>query len=149
MVAAPCQLLYRGISDLFTMDSGVAEAPRAEQLGSLPVVQDAAVVVDNGVVTAVGAVDEIEAAYSAEKTVDLGGCILVPGLIDAHTHPAFVVGRAEEFDWRAAGRSYVEITEQGGGILSSVEAVRAASEEQLAIKVAEHFRRMQQYGTVA
>lgn len=149
MVVAPCQLLYRGISDLFTMDSGIPEAPRSDQLGTMKIVQDAAVVVDNGVVTAVGAADEIEVAYSAEKTVDLGGRILVPGLIDAHTHPAFVVGRAEEFDWRAAGRSYVEIAEQGGGILSSVEAVREASEEQLAIKVAEHFRRMQQCGTVA
>lgn len=149
MVVAPCQLLYRGISDLFTMDSGIPEAPRSDQLGTMKIVHDAAVVVDNGVVTAVGAADEIEVAYSAEKTVDLGGRILVPGLIDAHTHPAFVVGRAEEFDWRAAGRSYVEIAEQGGGILSSVEAVREASEEQLAIKVAEHFRRMQQCGTVA
>jgi len=149
MSKTPCQLQYQGISELHTMDSGLLRAVRADELESLKVIKDAAVVVDSGVITAIGGIEEITAAYSPEKTIDLGGQLLVPGLIDAHTHPAFVVGRAEEFDWRAAGISYVEIAKRGGGILSSVAAVRAASEEQLTQKVVEHFQRMQACGTVA
>ena len=62
---------------------------------------------------------------------DLGGAWVTPGLIDCHTHLVFAGTRAGEYAERLRGRSYEEIAGAGGGILSTVRAVRAASEEQL------------------
>jgi imidazolonepropionase len=62
---------------------------------------------------------------------DLGGAWVTPGLIDCHTHLVFAGNRAQEYAERLRGRSYEEIARAGGGILSTVRAVRAASEEQL------------------
>jgi imidazolonepropionase len=65
------------------------------------------------------------------ETHDLGGAWVTPGLIDCHTHLVFAGTRASEYAERLRGRSYEEIARAGGGILSTVQAVRAASEEQL------------------
>src|SRR5271167_1339340 len=62
---------------------------------------------------------------------DIGGAWITPGLIDCHTHLVFAGTRAGEYAQRLRGRSYEEIARAGGGILASVRAVRAASEEQL------------------
>ncbi|HXI68716.1 MAG TPA: imidazolonepropionase, partial [Steroidobacteraceae bacterium] len=70
-------------------------------------------------------------ALSPEETHDLGGAWVTPALIDCHTHLVFAGTRAEEYAERLRGASYEEIARAGGGILSTVRAVRAASEEQL------------------
>jgi imidazolonepropionase len=67
----------------------------------------------------------------ARETTDCGGALLLPGLIDCHTHLVFAGDRASEFEQRLAGASYEEIARAGGGILSTVRATRAASEEAL------------------
>ena len=63
--------------------------------------------------------------------VDLGGGLVTPGLVDCHTHLVFAGNRAGEFEQRLQGASYEEIARAGGGIVSSVRAVRGASEDQL------------------
>jgi imidazolonepropionase len=68
---------------------------------------------------------------SADEVHDLGGAWVTPGLIDCHTHLVFAGTRAEEYAERLRGASYEDIARKGGGILSTVRAVRAASEEQL------------------
>jgi len=65
------------------------------------------------------------------QTHDLGGAWVTPGLIDCHTHLVFAGSRATEYAERLRGRSYEEIARSGGGILSSMRALRAASEQQL------------------
>lgn len=112
------------------------------------VMGDSLVVVD-GKIAAVGQERDLRAQWSAKKEKNLSGKLLVPGFVDAHTHPVFAQGRAEEFDWRAQGRSYLEISKKGGGIYSSVRAVQDCAEDSLLEKVAGHFRRMQIHGTVA
>ncbi|AQW56863.1 imidazolonepropionase [Vibrio owensii] len=66
-----------------------------------------------------------------EQTIDLQSKLLLPGLIDCHTHLVYAGNRANEFEMRLNGVPYEEIAKQGGGILSTVHATRAASEEQL------------------
>ncbi len=131
------------------MDAGSVGVIAAADLESLPVIRDAAVAVLDGKVSALGPEPELRSQWQGKEVVDCGGGLLVPGLVDAHTHPAFAAERAEEFDWRAQGLSYLEIAERGGGILSSVRAVRQASEVELTAKVISHFQRMQAHGTVA
>lgn len=67
----------------------------------------------------------------ARRVIDAEGLVGLPGLVDSHTHTLFAGSRAEEFEQRLAGASYTAILEQGGGILSTVQATRAASTEEL------------------
>jgi len=79
----------------------------------------------------VGAEDELPAGLRPDRTIELAGRWLTPGLVDCHTHLVFAGQRAAEFARRTAGTSYADIAREGGGILSTVRATRAASEQQL------------------
>ncbi len=90
------------------------------------------IVVREGLIEWVGAQHEIPGAqYSDLKTHDAQGAWATPGLIDCHTHLVYAGNRADEFAMRLAGASYEEISRAGGGIMSTVRATRAASEEAL------------------
>jgi imidazolonepropionase len=78
-----------------------------------------------------GEEDALPAQAAAAELHDLNGAWVTPGLIDCHTHLVFAGNRADEYAERLRGRSYEQIARAGGGILSSVRAVRAASEQQL------------------
>jgi len=79
----------------------------------------------------VGEEAQLPAIASGAEVHDLAGAWVTPGLIDCHTHLVFAGTRADEYAQRLRGRSYEEIARAGGGILSTVRAVRAASEAQL------------------
>jgi imidazolonepropionase len=79
----------------------------------------------------VGDEREMPAQYRPEESHDLRGAWLTPGLIDCHSHLVFAGSRAGEYAERLKGRSYEEIARAGGGILSTMRRVRAASEQQL------------------
>ena len=99
-------------------DSGYGLRPRA------------ALLVDGGRIAWLG--DTTDApAHDAAEVVDCDQRLLTPGLIDCHTHLVYGGDRADEFEQRLEGASYAEIAARGGGILSTVNATRAASEEQL------------------
>jgi len=83
----------------------------------------------------------------AEREIDCGGCVVMPGFVDPHTHLVFGGWRAGEFEMRLAGRTYREIAESGGGILSSVRSTRAASEEELYRSARARLREMMSWGT--
>jgi len=95
----------------------------------LGIIDDGAVVVEAGRVVWVGKAADLPA--KAGTPIDAEGRLLTPGLVDAHAHPIFGGERAGEFADRAAGRTYLEIAAGGGGILSTVRATRAASDEEL------------------
>lgn len=96
-------------------------------------IDDGAVAWKNGALTFVGPRSALPDAPEtlAHETIDAGGAWVTPGLIDCHTHLTFADDRAHEFELRLQGASYEAIARAGGGILSSVRAVRAASEDEL------------------
>jgi len=124
-------LLLTNCSQLVTLRGPVPR--RGKALANPGIIRDGAVLIENGKIAAVGPRTEIEAlpeSLDAEK-LDAGGRIALPGFVDSHTHLVFAASRAEEYEMRIAGASYEEIARKGGGILSSVKRLRAATEESL------------------
>lgn len=93
--------------------------------------QNAAIAVDGSNIVWVGARQDLPTAYADWVVEDFGDRVITPALIDAHTHVVFGGNRAQEFEMRLNGASYEEIARAGGGILSTVNATRAASDEVL------------------
>lgn len=93
-------------------------------------IEDGAVIVDDGHITWAGARQDAP-RDTGRKTVDCGGRLLTPGLIDCHTHLVYGGNRANEFERRLNGATYADIAKAGGGILSTVRATREASEDDL------------------
>ena len=99
--------------------------------GEIHVIPQAALVWDEKGIVWLGPENKLPAQYHTAERVDAGGRLVVPGLIDCHTHLAFAGWRADEFAQRSQGRSYLEIARAGGGIASTVRQTRAASEDEL------------------
>jgi imidazolonepropionase len=87
------------------------------------------------------------APAAGERVIDCRGGVVLPGFVDPHSHPVFGGWRHEEFELRLAGRSYREIAEAGGGILSTVRATRAASEDELVASGRARLAEMLDWGT--
>ena len=85
---------------------------------------------------------ELPAAYAGAERLDAGGRLVIPGLVDCHTHLAFGGWRAEEFEQRILGRSYLEIAAAGGGIARTMRLTREAAEAELAARAAGFLREM-------
>ncbi|WP_200957792.1 imidazolonepropionase [Mesorhizobium sp. Root157] len=103
----------------------------AGTLPGLGLVEHGAVVAEAGRIVYAGPQAEMPAAPSNAEVIDCEGRWITPGLIDCHTHLVYAGNRANEFEMRLAGASYEEVARAGGGIVSSVKALRAASEEEL------------------
>lgn len=102
------------------------------EMRELAIINDGAMLIRNGRIVQTGARGEIEPLIDADcEVVDAGKRVVMPGFVDAHTHPVFAGNRADEFEMRAAGKSYQEIAASGGGIRSTVIKTRAASEDEL------------------
>jgi imidazolonepropionase len=97
----------------------------------LGVIERGAIAARDGRIAFVGAMDDLPAGWDAHVRIPLDGRWVTPGLIDCHTHLVYAGDRAHEFELRLAGASYEEIARAGGGIVSTVKATRAASEDQL------------------
>ena len=102
-----------------------------ESLPDLGIVENGAIAVRDGRIAFAGPEAELPAEFSAAEAIDCEGRWITPGLIDCHTHLVHAGDRAHEFELRLAGASYEEIARAGGGIVSSVKALRAASEDEL------------------
>src|SRR5919109_1126688 len=102
-------------------------ATMAEGYGAI---EDAAIAIAGDRIAWIGKRSDLP-QQAAKETVSLGGQWVTPGLIDCHTHLVFGGERAGEFELRLKGATYEEIAKAGGGIVSTVRATRAASEEEL------------------
>ncbi|MBI4879109.1 MAG: imidazolonepropionase [Planctomycetes bacterium] len=140
-----CDLLIRNASEVVTL-AGAAPRVRAA-LDRPEVVVQGAVAVAGGKIVAVGSAAQVEARFRPAAVLDAQGGAIVPGFVDAHTHPVFGATREAEFDMRLRGRTYQEISAAGGGIFSSVRSLRAASSAELARLVHARFDRFLTAGT--
>jgi imidazolonepropionase len=128
------------VTDLFL--TGIAHL--TSNLGEPTV--GAAVRIRDGIITYAGREADADGQGSAVR-IDCAGRAVIPGFVDAHTHLVFAGDRAEEFTRRLQGASYAEIAASGGGIVSTVRATRAASEDDLFEQAARRVRRMIASGT--
>jgi imidazolonepropionase len=125
------QQLVTNCKQLITV-AGPARPRTGPELREISIIHDGAILVSDGRIDRVGNRHEIESTSDSNvQVVDAGGRILLPGFVDAHTHPVFAGTRADEFEERASGISYQEIAARGGGIQSTVDHTRAASVDDL------------------
>jgi len=110
--------------------AGPARPRVGPELNELGIIAPGALFVRNGLIERVGTAAEIEPLIDQDTTVlDAGGRAVLPGFVDAHTHPVFGGSRVDEFQQRSKGATYEQIAAHGGGIQSTVNATRAMDEE--------------------
>ena len=140
------RLLVRDLAQLATPTA--LRAPlRGPALGEVEVVESAFVLVNDGLIEAVGPMASLPSIDGDVEEIDGRGLSAIPGLVDCHTHPAFAGDRAHEFALRAAGATYEELLAAGGGILSTTRATRAAGSDALREIVERHRDAMLANGT--
>ena len=119
-------------------------------VGPDELIEDGAVAVQDGAIAAVGPTAEVIREYppeNAAESIDASGRTVLPGFVDAHTHALFAGDRSDEYAAKLRGKTYEEIMAEGGGILSTVSAVRAADEQQLVENLRGHLDTMLAHGT--
>jgi imidazolonepropionase len=136
-------------ADALVPCSGPAPRRGPEQ-GRLEVIADGAVASLDGRIVFVGTSDEYSAQVQPTpnaRTVDARGCTVVPGFVDPHTHAVYAGDRRQELRRRLAGAGYAEIAAENGGIVATVAATRAASEDRLIEESLPRLRDMLRNGT--
>ena len=110
--------------------------------GDIHAIADAALAWEGDTIRWAGPRRELPAEWAGAERRDAGGRLVIPGLVDCHTHLAFGGWRAEEFEQRILGRSYLDIAGSGGGIARTMRLTRAATEATLAARAAGFLREM-------
>lgn len=136
--------IIHNISECLTMAGG----PRRGSAMSDPgVIQDAAIVIDGEVIADLGRSDELLDKYQDAERIDAANRAVIPGFVDPHTHLVWVGDRANEFEMRLQGKTYMEIMAAGGGILATLTATRQADVETMVAQSRERAERAFRYGT--
>ncbi|MFQ5788857.1 MAG: imidazolonepropionase [Acidobacteriota bacterium] len=127
---AAVDLLVHSAGQLVTCAS--PEGPkRGAAMADVGIVPEGAVAIEEGRIVAVGRTSELLSRYVARQKLDAGGKVVCPGFVDPHTHVVYAGDRVGEFEQRIGGATYMEILASGGGILSTVQATRAATGREL------------------
>lgn len=144
------ELVVKHAAQLVTV-AGYSDRPkRREELAELGVIEDGAVAITDGLISAVGStaavLDQVE-IDDRTNVIDATGKLVLPGLVDPHTHLVFAGSREYELEMKLAGASYMEIHARGGGILDTVRSTRAASLDSLVAGGKKYLRQMLEQGT--
>ena len=135
------------IGQLVTL-AGPPHPRTGRELSELNIIPNAALLIEDGQIIAAGSYVDLKPQITQQTAViDAENRCVTPGFIDAHTHLVFAGNRAAEFEQRIAGATYQEIAAKGGGILSTVDQTRAASEEGLLTAARKHRNWMLRTGT--
>ena len=119
-------------SQIVTVDTKGINFKRGDSLRKIDTLYDHSIVIENGIIKDIISNSEAEKLKSqAGELIDLENKIVLPGLVECHTHSAFMGSRANEFKERLNGKSYEDIAKNGGGINSTVQSVRKSSAEDI------------------
>ena len=108
------------------------------KMSTLAIIQDGGMLIRDGKIDLVGASTEIENKAGDSEVIDARGKVVLPGFVDAHTHLVFAGNRLDDFERRARGETYEQIAKASGGIWSTVEKTRAASDADLLAQAKKH-----------
>src|SRR5438874_6762212 len=117
------------------------------EMSDLAIIRDGGMRISDGKIDSVGTSDEIKKNAADAEIVDASGQVILPGFVDAHAHPVFAGDRLDDFERRTRGETYEQIAAAGGGIWSTVEKTRAASEIDLFEQAKKHASWFLQCGT--
>lgn len=124
--------VFRNIRFVYTLAAAEKKSARQITKNDLSILKQAAMYVENGVIQAIGPEDEVLKMVNGPfDEIDCRKRVVLPGLIESHTHTVFAGSRSDEFERRLQGESYQEIARSGGGILSTVQATRKCSASEL------------------
>ncbi|MCL6509427.1 MAG: imidazolonepropionase [Anaerolineae bacterium] len=125
-MACRCDLLIHSATQLVTCASpgGPKRGPAMREVG---VTENGALAIADGLIVAVGASDDVRAAFDAPRQINAGGKVVCPGFVDPHTHLVYAGDRAGEWEMKLRGTPYLDILAAGGGILSTMRATRQAT----------------------
>jgi imidazolonepropionase len=140
------RLLVRDLAQLAT-PAGTHAPLRGSALRAVRVLERAFILCEGGRIVATGEMGDLDAPEGDLVEIDGRGLCAIPGLVDCHTHACFLGDRVDEFALRSSGASYEELHAAGGGILSTVRATRAGSEDELLAAVQLHRTWMARSGT--
>lgn len=118
-------------------------------MSSIGLVRRGAVLIEGGKVLAAGLKERVLSRPEAEgaEVLDAKGKVVLPGFVDSHSHPVFDAPRLADFEGRVQGKTYAELGQRGGGILSTVNGVRQATEAELGGRLRRRVRRILEAGT--
>lgn len=134
-------LIIHDIRDLVLFEDESRPMPVVKSL------QNAALAIHEGMIVAIGKTADIRRDFEAEMLIDASGLMVLPGFVDSHSHPVFVHTREREFTMRLEGKTYVEISQEGGGIISTLSSTRDADPELLYQLAMQRLDRMIRQGT--
>ena len=137
-------MLIHSAAQVLTLAGG---PQRGYRLGDLGLIEDGAILIRFGNILETGRSSDLLNKYPDEETLDVSGKVVLPGFVDPHTHVIWAGDRAAEFELRLQGKSYLEIMEAGGGIVSTVRETRKASKKQLKDQTRSRLKRMLAHGT--
>lgn len=141
-------LIVHNIGQLVTCSSPNGPK-RGEAMRDVGIIEDGAVAIVDGKFAAVGSSDDIIRAFVALEMLDAEGQVVCPGFVDPHTHIVYAGDRLNEFELKIKGAEYLDILAAGGGIISTVQHTRAATEEELIASALKRLNKMLACGTVA
>ena len=139
-------LLINNIGQLVTVAANGKRVKTQDEMRSLGIFSNASLLIENGIIARIGKSNELTVPEDFD-IIDAEGRTVLPGFVDSHTHTIFAGSRENEFAMRAEGKSYQEIAEAGGGILTTMKATREASKKDLYHLAERRLDAMMQYGT--
>jgi len=140
-------LLIINAKELITL-SGADHPRTGSEMNDLSIIRNGAVAVKEDKIIDVGSTTKLLQKFKkAENIIDASDNVVMPGFVDPHTHPVFKDTRENEFEMRIQGKTYVEISQSGGGIRSSIDGVRNSTENELYDLAEKRIRKIISNGT--
>jgi imidazolonepropionase len=128
-------IFIENAEQLITLSGYSRQPATLEKMSSLSVIKNGAILMEKGMIMAVGTTEELKQKYNTiieeAKCIDASGKIVLPGFVDPHTHIVYKGSRENEFNMRLNGATYMDIMNAGGGIHSTTSKTRTATEEDL------------------